>query len=200
MNRSGALVVLFAAVCAVPAEAQAHLINSGLGPFYDGALHLLWSPGDLLGLIATALLAGLRGRSASRLTVIALPLSWLLGGLVGMRLPDMPDLAWVSILSIMVPGMLLVTDARLSPKAMVLLGSAYGAMHGLFNGAILVTLGASSANLMGMVSVVVLITLLASASVVSLRMFWARVAVRVAGSWIVAVSMLMLGWLAQDVG
>ena len=35
-----------------------------------------------------------------------------------------------------------------------------------------------------------------SAAVVPLRAFWARIAVRVAGSWVVAVGILMLGWLS----
>ena len=70
MNRSGIFASVAAALLAVPGAAQAHLVNSGLGPFYDGALHLLLSPGDLLGLVAAALLAGLRGARAGRLTVI----------------------------------------------------------------------------------------------------------------------------------
>jgi len=39
----------------------------------------------------------------------------------------------------------------------------------------------------------VLVTL-ASALVVSLRKSWARIAVRVAGSWIAAIGLLMFGW------
>ena len=38
-----------AVLLAGPGVAQAHLVTSGLGPFYDGALHVLLSPGDLLG-------------------------------------------------------------------------------------------------------------------------------------------------------
>ena len=199
MNRLAVLASLFATACIIPAEAQAHLVNSGLGPFYDGALHLLMSPGDLLGLAATALLAGLRGRAASRLTVIALPISWLFGGVIGMNLSDMPDLAWLSVVSIMVPGLLLVADARLPPHGIAVLGGAYGMLHGLVNGAVLVAVGAGTATMIGIVLTVSLTVLLISASVIPLHRFWARVAVRVAGSWIVAVSMLMLGWLTQDV-
>ena len=65
---------------ALPGVAQAHLVTSGLGPFYDGALHLLLSPADMLGLAAAALLAGLRGRQAARLTVVVLPIAWLSTG------------------------------------------------------------------------------------------------------------------------
>ncbi len=45
-------------------------------------------------------------------------------------------------------------------------------------------------------AVFVLVTLLGG-HVVSLRAAWARVAVRVAGSWITAIGLLMLGWTAR---
>ena len=38
------------------------------------------------------------------------------------------------------------------------------------------------------------------ALVVSLKQQWMRVAVRVAGSWIAAIAILMLGWLARGNG
>jgi urease accessory protein len=49
------------------------------------------------------------------------------------------------------------------------------------------------------VSVFLVITM-ASALVVSLRAHWAQVAVRVAGSWIAAIGLLMLGWLVRGQG
>ena len=70
-----------------PSVAMAHLVTSGLGPFYDGALHLVISPDDLLGLLAVTLLAGLCGARAGRLTVIFLPFSWFAAGLAGLNLP-----------------------------------------------------------------------------------------------------------------
>jgi urease accessory protein len=44
---------------------------------------------------------------------------------------------------------------------------------------------------------VLVLALLTSAAVVPLRAAWAKIVVRVAGSWVAAVGMLMLGWLAQ---
>jgi hypothetical protein len=67
------LVLLFLTVllCA-PSVARAHLVNTGLGPFYDGAMHLALSPDDLLGLFAAAMLAGLCGPEAGRWTPASL--------------------------------------------------------------------------------------------------------------------------------
>lgn len=197
MNRSGLLPPLAAGLIALPGAAQAHLVTSGLGPFYDGALHLLLSPGDLLGLLALALLAGLRGSNAARPTVIALPIAWLLAGLTGMTVPVTLDLAWLSVLSFMLLGVLVAVDARLPPLIIASLGGAYGALHGLLNGSTLATMGAGVATLLGVVLAVLLLALLTSAAVVPLQVFWARTAVRVAGSWVVAVGMLMLGWMIQ---
>jgi hydrogenase/urease accessory protein HupE len=199
MSRSGVFTSVAAVLLALPAAAQAHLVTSGLGPFYDGALHLLLSPGDLLGLVAAALLAGLRGARAGRLTVIALPMCWLLAGMIGLRLPVAPDLTWLSVLSFMILGVLVAADARLPAVAVASLGGAYGALHGLLNGTALAAMGAGPSTLFGIVLTVFFLALLTAAAVVPARALWARVAVRVAGSWVVAVGMLMLGWLAQGV-
>ena len=197
MSRLGVVASVAAVLLVVPALAQAHLVNSGLGPFYDGALHLLLSPGDLLGLVAAALLAGLRGARAGRLTVIALTMSWLLAGMIGMRLPVNPDLTWLSVVSFLILGLLVAMDARLPPLGVASLGALYGALHGLLNGSALAAMGAGPSALFGIVLTVMVAALLTASAVVPVRALWARVAVRVAGSWVVAVGMLMLGWLAQ---
>ena len=188
-----------AGLAALPGVAQAHLVNSGLGPFYDGALHLLLSPGEPLGLLALALLAGLRGTRAARTAVIALPTAWLLAGLIGLSLPVIPDLAWLSTLSFILLGMLVAFDARVPPAIIAALAGVYGALHGLLNGSTLATMGAGVGSLFGIVLAALLLVLLASAAVVPLQAFWARITVRVVGSWVVAVGILMLSWFAQSV-
>jgi len=197
VNPARACLALGAALLAAPSVALAHLVNSGLGPFYDGALHLLLSPGDLLGLLAAALLAGLRGARAGRLTVMVLPVAWLLAGLIGLSLQVMPELPWLSVVSLLILGVLVATDVHLAAPAVAALAGLYGMLHGLLNGAALAAIGAGPMALFGIVTTVLVVALLTSAAVVPLRAAWARVAVRVVGSWVVAVGMLMLGWLAQ---
>jgi len=195
--RQGALLVPLV-LLVLPPAAQAHLVTSGLGPFYDGALHLLLSPDELLGLLALALLAGLRGTAAARAALIALPIAWLVGGTIGLTLQATPDLAWVSVASFMLVGMLVVVDARLAPVVVAALAGVYGGLHGLLSGSTLATLDAGVPSLLGIVLAALLLVLLASAALVPLQAFWTRIAIRVAGSWVVAVGLLMLGWLAQS--
>ena len=195
--RQGVLLVPLV-LLVLPPAAQAHLVTSGLGPFYDGALHLLLSPDELLGLLALALLAGLRGTAAARAALIALPIAWLVGGTIGLAVQATPDLAWVSVASFMLVGMLVVVDARLAPVVVAALAGVYGGLHGLLSGSTLATLDAGVPSLLGIVLAALLLVLLASAALVPLQAFWTRIAIRVAGSWVVAVGLLMLGWLAQS--
>ncbi len=180
-----------------PQRAMAHLVTSGLGPFYDGALHLAISPDDLLGLIAVTLLAGLCGASAGRLTVIVLPLTWFAAGLAGLTLPANIYLPWLSILSFLVLGVLVAIEPKLHPNIVATLAGIFGVIHGLFNGSALATIGAGPLALSGIAVTVLVTAILVSAFVVSLRAAWARIAVRVTGSWVAAVGMLMFGWMMR---
>lgn len=197
MNRRAAIFLIGMALVIAPSLAQAHLVNSGLGPFYDGILHLLLSPADVLGLVAATLLAGLHGARASRLTVIVMPLAWFLAGLAGLALPAMPELPWLSVLSFALLGALVALNPKLPAEAVALLAGLFGALHGLLNGSALAAIGAGWTSLLGIALAVGVVALLVSARVVTLRADWTRIAVRVAGSWVAAVGILMFGWMLQ---
>ena len=64
---------------------------------------------------------------------------------------------------------------------------------------VVAAIGAGASSLAGIVATVLVLVLLTSATVVTLRAFPARVAVRIAGSCNVAVGILMLGWLFRGV-
>jgi hypothetical protein len=49
-------------------------------------------------------------------------------------------------------------------------------------------------GLVGIAATVFVLVALAAALVVALRAPWVRIAVRVAGSWVAATGLLMLGW------
>ncbi|MBC7799091.1 MAG: HupE/UreJ family protein, partial [Gemmatimonadaceae bacterium] len=78
MERAGVIRWVLAGVLA-PTAASAHLVQSGLGPFYDGLLHPLVSLEDLLPLLALGVLAGLRGAGHARWLLLVVPLGWLGG-------------------------------------------------------------------------------------------------------------------------
>ena len=63
-----AFVVFTFVMCALPAEA--HLNTTGMGPFYDGLMHFLMSPEDIVPVLALALLAGSARRELRAASVV----------------------------------------------------------------------------------------------------------------------------------
>jgi len=186
-----------AALALLAAPAEAHLVQTGFGTFYDGIAHLALTPADLLVVIALGLLAGLRGAPASRRVLLAVPAAWLAGGLAGSAAPGAGGVPWGTAISVVLVGALVAADARLPDRIVVGLAAAAGALHGAANGATLAPEGGDALTLLGAaVAAFALVTLL-SALVVSLHAPWARIAVRVSGSWVAAIGLLMIGWIAR---
>ena len=184
---------------AMPLPAAAHLVNTGLGPVYDGIGHFLFSLEELLPLVALALLAGLNGSAAARSAVFLLPIAWLTGGalalLAGSHLAGTP-LAWAPAILILVLGAAVAVDRRL--PLVVLRGLLLGAglAVGLLSGRGLAPLADGGFLLLGgFLAQLVLLTWLCAMTVAAVRRAdWLRIALRVAGSWIAASGLLLLGW------
>jgi hydrogenase/urease accessory protein HupE len=185
-------VTLVVALCAEPAEA--HLNSTGMGPVYDGLIHFLTSPEDLVPALALALLAGLRGAACGRRASLTLPVAWLLGSFFGLTAVATTGDPIFSSLWFLLLGGLVIADAKLSSRAMTALTALLGLVHGYLNGTGMGQSGFAVAALLGLASGVFVLIVLAAAFVVQLRAYWARIAVRVAGSWIAASGLLMLGW------
>jgi urease accessory protein len=94
---------------------------------------------------------------------------------------------------------LLAADAKVSLPALTGLAALVGLSHGYLNGAAMGRPDAAALVLLGLVTAVFVLVALAAAFVVRLRQPWARIAVRVVGSWIAASGLLLLGWAAREV-
>jgi hydrogenase/urease accessory protein HupE len=123
-----------------------------------------------------------------------LPVAWAVGGLAGFaaRAPLLPGA--VAAFSFLVLGALTAADRRLPPAAVTGLAVALGLLHGWLNGAGIATAGREALGLAGIVAAIFVLVALVAGFVVSLRAAWTRIVVRVAGSWIAAIGLLMLGW------
>jgi len=189
-------VVFVFIFAAIPAEA--HLNSTGMGPIYDGLTHFLLSPEDLSPVLALALLAGLRGASYGRRALFVLPAAWFVGGLIGLAATSASAHPVVSAFWFLLLGGLLAADAKLSLRVTTALAALLGLYHGYLNGTGLGLSGTSAVVLLGLIFAIFVLVALAAALVVQLRASWARIAVRVAGSWIAASGLLMLGWAVRN--
>ena len=188
--------LLFAAIITAtlfqPAIAEAHLVTTGMGPVYDGIGHLLLTPEDLVPAVAVALYAGLRGSAPGRSALFFLPLAWLVGGLAGLMASNLTSFP-LPALSFIALGVLIAADLRLPTHAFAVLAVVVGLVHGFFNG-IALKEGPGGLGLVGIMAALFVLVALVAALVLSLKPPWTRIVLRVAGSWVTAMGILMLGW------
>jgi urease accessory protein len=194
LARSRLAILLGSVVCLLqPGAADAHLPTIGLGPVYDGVLHLFLSPEDLIPVIALALLSGQRGAPFGRRALWLLPLAWFAGGMLGMFVGSKPGSA-LTCVSFLLLGGLVAAKARISLPVLTVAAMLLGCFHGYLNGAGINRYDDGTYALLGLSLAVFVVVALFASLVVPLREQWAQVAVRVAGSWIAASGLLMLGW------
>jgi hydrogenase/urease accessory protein HupE len=89
---------------------------------------------------------------------------------------------------------LVAADLKLSQKSFTAIVVVVGLVHGVLNGVALKE-GAGILGLIGIMATLFVIVAIVSAFIISLRKPWTRIVVRVAGSWVAAMGMLMFGWL-----
>ncbi|MGB2627286.1 MAG: HupE/UreJ family protein [Candidatus Acidiferrum sp.] len=187
-------VVGSASLLLLPVASLAHLSSTGLGPFYDGLTHFWRSPEEFIPALALAFLAGLRGPRAGRYTLFILPGAWFVGGLAGFALPKADHSTPVVCFSFLMLGALVAVDAQLRPVFVAGIASAFGLVFGYFDGVGMSFGSLGILGLLGSVSSLFVLVALAAALVASLQFPWMRIVVRVAGSWIVAAGLLLIGW------
>ena len=174
-----------------PGSAHAHLVTTGMGPVYDGIGHFVLTPEDWVPVVALALLAGLRGVEAGRGALFLLPVAWAAGGCLGILAPAGPSLPIPAVMFFIV-GVLVAADFRLPARGVMGLATGLGVVQGYLNGASLGML-----EVTGAIATVFVLVALVAAAVVSLKQRWARIFVRVMGSWIAASGLFMLGWFVR---
>ncbi len=180
-------------------SAFAHLVSSGVGPFYDGVAHFFLTPEDLLAVIALALLGGLSGQRAAKWVVIALPIAWLVGVILGGRflIPETSPL--LPAFALLLVGLLVATNPHVPAFLPSVLAVLLGVMHGALNGRAMGSTQTASLAALGIAVALGVVILLSGAFVSTLREGWQRIAVRALGSWLAAIGLLSVAWQLRPV-
>jgi hypothetical protein len=193
VDTAGLAIAGATALAFYPQQAHAHLIETGLGPVYDGITHFAVTAEDLIPILGLAVFAGLRGKNHARSAIIALPSAWLASGILGVfwnvALPG--SLAWLPLI---VLGGLVAADLSLPITATVGIAVTLGIVRGLSNGLGMAESGADLRGVAGSTGAVFVVMTLGAACVTAWQKGWLRIAWRVTGSWVAASGLLLLGW------
>ena len=181
-------------VAVAPADANAHLMTTGLGPFYDGAAHFLMSPEAILPVAALGIFAGLQGLSHARAAVVMLPIGWILFGFAGVLTGPLDINPIYESVPLILLGGLAAANLRSPTWLTAVLAILLGMLEGYIFGSAASAIRDGIVGVVGTVSVVFITIALVTTAVMNATRGWSRIAVRVVGSWTAATGILLLGW------
>jgi hypothetical protein len=168
-----------------------------MGPLYDGISHYGLSPEDFLPIIALAFFAGLRGPALSRKMLGALTLGWLAGGAVSLSGAMFPptSLPMATAVLFLLTGGLLSANVEVPMLAGVGTAFALGVVRAVYDVSGVYASPGHILTLIGMTAAAFATFALAASLTLPLQRMWMVVAVRVGGSWIAALGLLLAGWI-----
>jgi urease accessory protein len=192
-----------AALCllAIPTHGYAHTAAKGAGDFYAGLLHPVTALEHILPFVTLGLLAGQQGAKAQG-TVLVFALTLMAGAALALWVPSVPYVGLVNILSAVLLGGLVAAAWRLPLVLLYGMTVLFGLSHGFANGTAMseglkpylfipgVGLAGLLATAYGMITADFLLRQKAN---------WMHIAVRVAGSWIAAIGILVLATSARTI-
>ena len=195
--RVAALALLFC-ICAGPA--QAHAPSATVGDFYAGLLHPLTALEHILAFIALGLLGGRQGQRAQPVVLI-FSAALLSGALLALILPALPLVDLINLASAVLLGLLVAAALSMPLPLLYTIASILGLTHGFANGDAIVPplkpwLYLPGVALSGLL--VVAYGFVATDFAQRRNAGWMSIALRVIGSWIAAIGILVLGLSAKS--
>ncbi|MCB1737012.1 MAG: HupE/UreJ family protein [Gammaproteobacteria bacterium] len=177
-----------------PSLAFAH---GGFGqgtPFFSGVMHVLLSIPVLLPLIASGLFASQRGRGMVSKAQLVLPMLIALGAALALSGVDWGWLITANLVAVIVLAVLVATAVSLTDRGVLTVIGLVGALAGyallrsdMPDDAVVWFVTGAMLGAMIVQGGVAILALLARAE-------WARIGVRVVGSWIAAIGVIYLGF------
>jgi urease accessory protein len=189
-NIASRLSILLLAALFLPAITAAHPIK-GVGDFYAGMLHPLTALDFLLPWIALALFAGRQNRDGALLTLVIFPVAIILGAVLALWIPQPGWLAGANLAIIPLLGLAVALAFSFPASVVVILAALVGLIQGLANGSEITAAVSPWRFIPGLATVAALVIAYGIGVVRSLEKPWTRVAVRVAGSWIAAIGIMI---------
>jgi len=192
-------VAPFAVVlCALGAstQAQAHLVNTRLGDFYDGALHPLTGFEDILPWLALGMLAAFQPVHHARWLILALPLCLFIGGEASFLFPDLSVPTPLEMAMTAIIGLTIAAAFAMPLWTFVALGSLMGLIQGYQNARAMAETADSLLFISGVtLSGYVVITLMSAATTAFAKGSgpWRMIALRAGGSWVAAIGVMAFG-------
>lgn len=188
--RTGAAVFLLS----FATHTHAHSAAKGIGDFYAGALHPLTSLEHVLPFLAFGILAGQQGQKAEPV-LAAFCIALLAGATLSLAVPGTPWISVANLASSVVFGALVALARPLPAALFYAIAVVFGLTHGFANGEGMAEGSKPYLFIPGVALAGLVVTaygLITTDWLQRKRIGWVQIALRVAGSWIAAIGILVL--------
>ena len=177
-----------------PGTAEAHSIGKRVGDFYWGFLHPMTALESVFPILALGLLAGQQGVANARGMLVGFCLGLLGGAVLGMAMPDAVFVSWINVASFVVLGLLLAIAKRWHTIAVILLALTLGVFQGWGNATEMTAETGKTLFVSGLILGGYLFIAILAAFAVGLvkRGGWRAISIRVLGSWIAAIGLMVV--------
>jgi urease accessory protein len=165
----------------------------GVGDFYAGMLHPVTTIETILPLIGLSLLAGQQNRKTAVKILIAFPAAILFGACLSLLKSVPPPIGIADLVITVVIG-LLIAAARPLPSALpISIGVLLGVAIGWANATEMTSEVSAARFIAGLTVAGLLMTTYGIGLVRRFTVEWSQIAVRVVGSWLAGIGILVLG-------
>lgn len=193
-----AAALIAALLLVFPSNADAHLAIKGAGDFGNGALHPLVTPQHLMIVLGLALLLGMRVPLRLKLPMASLAISSAIALGVISWIPFSPPELFLTLIA-MILGLLVAIGRTLPPAVLAGICAICAVAVGLDSGVDpesgMVVWKTLSGTWLGITGVTGYLALAVSNGA---EKNWARTGMRILGSWIFAIAILMLAFALRS--
>jgi urease accessory protein len=165
----------------------------GVGDFYAGMLHPVATLETVLPIVALSLFAGQQRRESAIHLLVAFPLTLIVGALLATYSNAPLSLGIVQLIFTALFGVLVALQLRVPVWLLVGPGALLGIAVGWTNASDTIGQVSPYRFVAGLAVAGLLLLVYGIGLVRNLTVDWTRIAVRVVGSWIAAVSILVVG-------
>ena len=169
-----------------------HIVNTELGHFYAGIFHVLLSPDHLLPLVALGIIMGYQEKATARHMLLTTVIAGLAGGLYGRHLDNQTWLAYINFSSFVVLGALAAYGKTIKPPIALSLSAIFAGTQSMLHMAGLPAGLSWEIFLSGVLLGLGMVASVISAITLTLPSRWMRLALRIYGSWVAALGLLMM--------
>ncbi len=185
-------LIIFLFLLVLPIAGESHAISTTVGDFYGGIFHTLLVMAHVFPFIALSIVAGQQGPDLARKSLVAFLAALLAGAVTAFYTGPLTAVFYINIISLIVLGILAALSFKLPRWFLYSIIMFFGFTHGFQNGTELSQTQSPILFMTGLLTGGLILFSIIAALTISIKKEWFQIALRVVGSWVAAIGLMMI--------